>query len=124
MDMRRRFVQMQNGGHDVIRPERLVQPREVIGTPLVEFPFGLDAFHIVVRTGKHNSDYPDLVRADLACQSGVFQPIIDRLRSVGHTFRECDQFPVQVCARRVGIRWHLSPFDVGGHPCFVARCFI
>ena len=48
MDMRRRFVQMQNGGHDVIRPEGLVQPREVIGAPLVEFPFGLDALHIIV----------------------------------------------------------------------------
>ena len=124
MDMRRRFVQMQNGGHDVILPEGLVEPRKVIGAPLVEFPFGLDTLHIIVRTGKHNADYLYLVLSYLSCQPGVCQPIIDRLRPVGHAFRECDQFPVQVRARRVGIRGHLRPRDVGCHRRFVTRRLI
>ncbi len=85
VDMRRRFVHVQYSRNDVFGSERLPQPLEVIGTPRFQSPFLGDTLHILLRAGQHDTDYPHLIRADLTGQSGMFESMVDCLRSVGYT---------------------------------------
>ena len=77
-----------------------------------------------MRSGQHDADGADLVRSDLAGQTRMVEAVVDRFRAVGHALRKFDQFFVPVGKRRYGIRRHLRPLDMRGHPYFIARCFI
>ena len=96
--MRGRFVAVHDGRDDILRPEGLAQPGEVVGTPLRKPPLLLDALHRVVRTGQHDADHAHLVRPDLAREAGVFEAVVDRLRAVGHLLGKLDEFLVEAGA--------------------------
>ena len=122
--MRGRFVAMHDGRDDVLRPEGLAQPGEVVGTPLRKPPLLLDALHRVVRTGQHDADHAHLVGADLARETGVFEAVFDRLRTVGHLLGELDELLVEAGAFGRGVGGYLRAGDVGGHGHLVARGFV
>lgn len=124
VDMRGRFVAVYDGRDDILRPEGLAQPGEVVGTPLRKPPLLLDALHRVVRTGQHDADHPHLVRSDLACEAGVFESVVDRLRTVGHLFGKLDELLVEAGAFGRGVGGYLRAGDVGGHRRLVARGFV
>ena len=96
--MRGRFVAVHDGRDDILRSEGLAQPGEVVGTPLWKPPLLLDALHRVVRTGQHDADHPHLVRSDLAREAGVFESVVDRLRTVVHLLGKLDEFLVEAGA--------------------------
>ena len=124
VDMRGRFVAVYDGRDDILRPEGLAQPGEVVGTPLRKPPLLLDALHRVVRTGQHDADHPHLVRSDLAREAGVFKAVVDRLRTVGYLLGKLNEFLVEAGALGRGVGGYLRAGDVGGHGGFVARGFV
>ena len=124
VDMRGRFVAVYDGRDDILRPEGLAQPGEVVGTPLRKPPLLLDALHRVVRTGQHDADHPHLVRSDLARETGVFEAVADRFRTVGHLLGELDKLLVEAGALGRGVGGYLCAGNVGGHRRLVARGFV
>ena len=55
--------------------------------PTVRLP---DALHIFGASGEHDTQGPHLVLSDLAFQSGVIQPVLDRFGAVGNIFGKFD----------------------------------
>ena len=47
--------------------------------------------------GQDDTDSFCLVLTDLAAQPGGVNSVLYRLGTVGHSFRESDQFPVEMC---------------------------
>ena len=139
VDMRGRFVTMHDGRDDILRPEGLAQPGEVVGTPLRKPPLLLaqpgevvgtplrkpplllDALHRVVRTGQHDADHAHLVGADLAREAGVFEAVVDCLRTVGHLFGKLDELLVEAGAFGRSVGGYFRAGNVGGHRRLVAR---
>ena len=122
--MRGRFVAVYDGRDDILRSEGLAQPGEVVGVPLRKPPLLLDALHRVVRTGQHDADHAHLVGADLAREAGVFESVVDCLRTVGHLLGKLDELLVEAGAFGRSVGGYLRAGDVGGHGRLVARGFV
>ena len=122
--MRGRFVAVHDGRDDILRSEGFAQPGEVVGAPLRKPSLLLDALHRVVRTGQHDADHPHLVGADLARETGVFESVVDRLRTVGHLLGELDELLIEAGAFGRSVGGYLCAGDVGGHGGLVARGFV
>ena len=88
--MRRLLVQMQDCRHDVLFSEGLLQPAAGILGPSIQLSGLPDALHIFGASGEHDTQGPHLVLSDLAFQSGVIQPVLDRFGAVGNIFGKFD----------------------------------
>ena len=113
--MRRLLVQMQDSRDDVFLSESLLQPAAGILGPSIQLPGLPDALHIFGASGEHDTQGPHLVLSDLAFQSGIVQPVLDRFRAVGHSLGELYQFFIEVGKCCYDIGGCYSPLDVSRH---------
>ena len=90
VDMGCVLVHVQDCRYDIIRAVGFTKPVEIILAPLVEFPGSFYALHIFGCAGEHNPQCTDLVRTNLAGQSGGIEAMLDSLCPIFNSFREFD----------------------------------
>jgi hypothetical protein len=82
------LVQMQDCRHNVFLSEGLLQPAAGILGPSIQLSGLPDTLHIFGASGEHDTQRPYLVLSDLAFQSCIVQPVLDRFGTVGNSFGE------------------------------------
>lgn len=88
--MGRFLVQMQDCRHDVFLSEGLLQPAAGILGPSIQLPGLPDTLHIFGASGHYDAQRSHLVLSDLALQSGIVQPVLDRFGAAGNSFGKFD----------------------------------
>ena len=92
--MRCLLVHVQDCRHDILSAEGIGKVFQIVATPPIQSALVGDAFHILVRSRKQDTDCPHLVVADFACQSCGVQSVLYGLCPVLHPVGKPYQFPI------------------------------
>jgi len=122
VNMRRFFVAMQNGGHKIICTESFFEPFQIVVAPVRQFAVAFELFHILVRTGQHHANCPNLIFTNLACNTCRFNAMLNCIRAIGNSVGKWQKFAVEMAAGFVRILRLYRPLDMSRHCRIVARC--